>query len=66
MELVINENAQEFKSPMTVAQLLQELELAGKPVAVELNLELIPRDEHPSTELKDGDRLEIVSLTGGG
>lgn len=66
MELVINENTQQFKSPLTLAELLVELELSGKPVAVELNLELIPRDEHAETALKDGDQLEIVSLTGGG
>lgn len=66
MELVINENPGQFKSPLTVEQLLNDLELAGKPVAVELNLEIVPRDEHASTELQDGDRLEIVSLTGGG
>jgi sulfur carrier protein len=51
---------------LTVADLLQQLGLSGKPVAVELNRELIPRGQQATTWVQDGDQLEIVSLTGGG
>jgi sulfur carrier protein len=48
-----------------VADLLQQL---GAPrfVAVELNLEVIPRARHAETILKDGDKIELVTLVGGG
>jgi sulfur carrier protein len=49
-----------------VAGLLDELRLTGKPVAVEVNLELVPRQQHGQRQLADGDRLEIVTLVGGG
>jgi len=38
----------------------------GKPVAVEVNLELVPRQRHAEHRLAEGDRLEIVTLVGGG
>jgi sulfur carrier protein len=50
----------------TVAGLLAELGLAGRPVAVERNREIVPRARHPETELADGDRLELVTFVGGG
>jgi len=52
--------------PLSVAGLLEELSLAGKPVAVELNREVVPRARHAETILRDGDTLEIVTLVGGG
>ncbi|MGV8409398.1 sulfur carrier protein ThiS, partial [Pseudomonas aeruginosa] len=38
----------------------------GRRVAVELNLDIVPRSQHASTALKDGDRVEIVHAIGGG
>jgi sulfur carrier protein len=49
-----------------VTELLQQLELQPRYVAVERNLELIPRGEHGRSVLAPGDRLEIVTLVGGG
>jgi len=46
--------------------LLAELALAGKPVAVEVNRELVPRERQAAHRLADGDRVEIVTLVGGG
>jgi thiamine biosynthesis protein ThiS len=40
--------------------------LAEKPVAVEHNLQVVPRARHEQTTLSEGDRLEIVTLVGGG
>jgi sulfur carrier protein len=45
---------------------LGQLRLGGKPVAVEVNLELVPRQNHAQHLLAEGDRLEIVTLVGGG
>jgi len=50
----------------TVAVLIGELGLAGKPVAVERNREVVPRAQHASTVLAPGDRLEVVTFVGGG
>lgn len=50
----------------TVAALVAELGLEPKHVAVEVNLELVPRARHAECLLRDGDRLEIVTLVGGG
>ncbi len=66
MEIVVNGQPHRLAAPVTVAQLLEELGLAGKLVAVEVNLELVPRPRHAKHRLRDGDRLEIVSLVGGG
>lgn len=66
MHVIVNDQTQQYPDGLSVGQLLQHLGLEGKPVAVELNQELVPRGEQPSTILQDGDRLEIVSLTGGG
>lgn len=66
MNITVNDEVHQYPGPLSVADLLERLGLANKPVAVELNLELIPKQQHTDTRLQDGDRLEIVSLTGGG
>ena len=50
----------------TVGQLLEELDLEGKKVAVELNREIVPRTSFATTALSDGDAVEIVHFVGGG
>jgi thiamine biosynthesis protein ThiS len=50
----------------TIAQMLAELELPAARVAVEVNYELIPRERHAEHVLQPGDRLEVVTLVGGG
>jgi sulfur carrier protein len=50
----------------TVAALLTRLELAGRRVAVELNLDIVPRSQHAETTLNDGDSVEVVHAIGGG
>jgi sulfur carrier protein len=66
MQLTINAQARQVADGATVAELLRELRLDGKPVAVEVNLELVPRQRHAEHRLAEGDRLEIVTLVGGG
>ncbi|CAG0953746.1 Sulfur carrier protein ThiS [Burkholderiales bacterium] len=50
----------------TVADLLTELDLAGKRIAVERNGEIVPRGAYAQTQLQAQDRLEIVVAVGGG
>ncbi|MFZ0899920.1 MAG: sulfur carrier protein ThiS [Candidatus Sulfotelmatobacter sp.] len=52
--------------PFTLAALIESLNMKSDRVAVELNLDIAPRDRWPDTVLKDGDRLEIVHFVGGG
>jgi len=50
----------------TLAQLLEELALSGKRIAVEVNGAIVPRSAYASTRLRTGDKLEIVGAVGGG
>ena len=52
--------------PLTLAGLIESLNMKPDRVAVELNREIVPRALWPVTPLKDGDRLEIVHFVGGG
>ena len=66
MQLTINGESRQMAENITVAELLDALKLGGKPVAVEVNLELVPKHRHAEHRLAAGDRLEIVTLVGGG
>lgn len=66
MTLVVNGESRQAADGATVAALLADLGLAGKPVAVEVNLELVPAAQHAARRLAEGDRVEIVTLVGGG
>ena len=66
IEIVVNGGGQRFVGPLSVSELLQRMALAGKKIAVERNGEIVPRAAHGSTQLADGDRLEIVVAVGGG
>ncbi|MGA2066142.1 MAG: sulfur carrier protein ThiS [Thermoguttaceae bacterium] len=66
MQILLNDQPREVPDGCTLAALLADLALAGKPVAVEVNLELVPRQGHADRRLAPGDRLEIVTLVGGG
>jgi sulfur carrier protein len=64
--LSINGQQRQLSSPLSVAELLLELDLANKRVAVELNGEIVPRSQHAAVNLADSDQLEIVVAVGGG
>lgn len=66
MNIQLNGEPREVAEGTTVADLLKELELDARGLAVERNLELAPRTEHATTELTEGDHIEIVTLVGGG
>jgi len=66
MDLTINGEKKSFEDGLDVRGLLDVMGLDGPKVAVERNLEIVPRSLYPATRLKDGDRLEIVHFIGGG
>ncbi len=66
VQIQVNGDDQQVPDDFTVAGLLAQLGLQPKYLAVERNLILIPREEHASCTLQEGDRLEIVTLVGGG
>ncbi len=69
MKLQINGEEREFESvpaSFTLAALVEMLGMKSDRVAVELNRDIVPRDRWSQTDLKDGDRLEVVHFVGGG
>jgi len=66
MKVHINGDEKSFDSPLTLAALVEILGMKADRVAVELNLDIVPRDRWAATALNDGDRLEIVHFVGGG
>ena len=66
MKLQINGEARDFNPPLTLAGLVEQLDMKADRVAVELNRSIVPREQWQGTNLADGDRLEIVHFVGGG
>ena len=66
IEITVNGETRQVAGGYTVAMLLADMQLAGKRIAVERNLEIVPRSQHESTALQDQDSLEIVHAIGGG
>ena len=66
MELRVNGAKQEHSDGMTVAQLLDALQIVPERVVVEVNLKILKRAEHATAVLKSGDQVEIVRFVGGG
>ena len=66
MRLTVNGEAKEFTAPLTVTGLLSQIGLDPAKVAVERNLEIVPRSTYADADLGDGDKLEIVHFIGGG
>ncbi len=67
MRLRINGEIKEFESEIkNISELLKALNVNSKFVAVELNGSVVYKESFETTEVKDGDKLEIVSFVGGG
>jgi thiazole synthase len=66
MKLVINGEERSFSASMTVEALLGELGVDSRKVAVERNLEIVPKSSYAQVAVNDGDKLEIVAFIGGG
>lgn len=66
LSITCNGRSRTVAEGTTVSALLAELGLEPRHVAVEVNLELVPRAQHAARPLAEGDQLEIVTLVGGG
>lgn len=62
----VNGEIFEFREGMTVSNLIAEMGFSEAMVAVELNLDILPRDSFSSTVLKESDCIEVVRFVGGG
>lgn len=66
MQVVVNGELRTLEENASLDALLEQLSLAPRRVAVEVNRELVPRADYPATELQEGDSIEIVTFVGGG
>lgn len=66
MQVQVNGEMLQVQDGITLTGLVEQLELGEKRIAIELNLEIIPRSQHEDTILKESDRVEIVHAIGGG
>ena len=66
VKITVNSKPQEVVDGISLVTLLDQLKVNRQQVAVELNAELVPRERHAACRLSEGDRLESVTLVGGG
>ncbi len=66
MKILLNGEPRELADGSSAAQLVADLELAGRRLAMEVNREIVPRSEYAGHVLHDGDQVEIVHAIGGG
>ncbi|MGI9302089.1 MAG: sulfur carrier protein ThiS [Gammaproteobacteria bacterium] len=66
MQITLNGETRKIPDGTTATGLIEILELRGKRLAMEVNLEIVPRSAHAELRLNDGDRIEIVHAVGGG
>ena len=66
MDIIINGKTRDIPEKFTVASLINELGLAEKRLAIEINKEIVPRSTFEQHLLQQGDKVEIVGAIGGG
>ena len=66
MQLTVNGEPRQTSDGRTVRELIADLGLTGRAVAVEVNKKIVPRKTHDQARLTDGDVVEVVTLVGGG
>lgn len=66
IQILVNGEPQRVAADATVVVLIAQLELAQERLAIELNLDILPRSRWQETVLREGDKLEIVHFVGGG
>lgn len=66
MEIIVNGESREVAAGYTAAQLVSDMGLEGRRIAMEVNLEIVPRSTYAEHPLQAGDRIEIVHAVGGG
>jgi len=66
MNILINGNIQQFDNKLTAAQLVEQLGLQGRRIAMEVNQEIVPRSSYETYQFKENDKVEIIHAVGGG
>lgn len=66
MQIVLNGEEMTTTRDITIEELVGSMELTTERYAVEINEELVPRSQHASHKLREGDRMEVVQAIGGG
>ena len=66
LEIVVNGVSRTVADQLSIAALLEDLAVPSRGVAVEANLDVVPRSRHADFVLSAGDQVEVVSLVGGG
>jgi sulfur carrier protein len=66
MQIQLNGEPKTLADQSTLADLVENLDLAGKRIAIEVNREIIPRSLHATHALQEGDAVEVVHAIGGG
>lgn len=66
VEAIVNGEARSLRDGTTISDLISEIGLAGRRVAVEINRNVVSRSEYPTRALVEGDHVEIVHFVGGG
>ena len=66
MEIIVNGEQRQVPDSCTAAQLVEDMGLSGQRIAMEVNLEIVPRSTYENHALQAGDRIEVVHAVGGG
>ena len=66
MRIQLNGEPREIPDSWSIADLLADLKIENRYCAVERNLSVVPREQHATSTLLDGDQIEVVTLVGGG
>ncbi|GMR16858.1 MAG: sulfur carrier protein ThiS [Gammaproteobacteria bacterium] len=66
MQIIINGEQRNVLDGLTAEQLVEDMDIVGKRIAMEVNLEIVPRSCYAEHTFEAGDRVEIVHAVGGG
>jgi len=66
MQIIVNGEQRDVLDGLTAAQLVEDMDIAGKRIAMEVNLDIVPRSSYAGHVFKAGDKVEIVHAVGGG
>ena len=66
MKIIVNGEQREISEGMTAAELVKDMEITAKRIAMEVNLDIVPRSQYAEHKFKAGDKVEIVHAVGGG
>lgn len=66
MRIIVNGEQRQVEQGLTAARLVEQMGLGGRRIAMEVNLEILPRSQYAEHAFTDGDHIEIVHAVGGG